>query len=135
MIKITEIINDILIQRGINETITDASREANARGYKYAGFGRWKNNKGEIVAKTHKGKLVPFSALSKREPRHKSDNNKIDQYDKKSTVNNKSTHNYYQPKSKRKTKLKTYSPIHTARKKYKKRPNIYDLKKKYYKTK
>ena len=50
------------LKRLINEIIneeSEAAAKAKKQGLEYASFGRWKDKKGNIVAKTENGKLVP----------------------------------------------------------------------------
>jgi hypothetical protein len=61
----SEIYSDYLKSTKLLEKIeldeeSAAAIEAKKKGLKYAGFGRWKDNSGKVVAKSQKGKLVPL---------------------------------------------------------------------------
>lgn len=52
---------------------SEASDEAHKKGLKNAGFGRWKDRTGKVVAKTDKGKLVMKKAAAQARPSKKID--------------------------------------------------------------
>ena len=55
----TQIAKEFLLEMLAEES--DAAKEAKKKGLTYAKFGRWADKGGSVVAKTEKGKLVPFS--------------------------------------------------------------------------